>query len=206
MADMGPSPRHATRGRPRSAEADVAILAATLELADEVGINGLSMDELANRAGVSKATIYRRWRSKEELVLAALKSAMSPFDEPDTGKVRSDLSAYLTELADRFTVHTTSDVLPHLITAGFHDEAIQASLAEYVSNRRGPLQRILERAITRNELAADTDIDVLIDLFIAPFMYRHLLSRAPIDTDFVDRLLDTVLGPPPATPPQSKSS
>src|SRR6478609_4307231 len=72
------------RGRPRSKQFDESILAATLELAGEVGIKGMSMDELAQRAGVSKATIYRRWPSKEILVLQALQSAMQPLDAADT--------------------------------------------------------------------------------------------------------------------------
>ena len=82
-------------GRPRSAGVDEALLDATLQLAGEVGINGMSMDDLAQRAGVSKATIYRRWPSKEALVLDALASAIRPFDLVDTGSVRGDLEMYL---------------------------------------------------------------------------------------------------------------
>ena len=73
-----PTGRPQHRGRPRSKELDASILTATLELASEVGINGMSMDELAQRAGVSKASIYRRWPSKELLVIDALRSAMGP--------------------------------------------------------------------------------------------------------------------------------
>jgi AcrR family transcriptional regulator len=184
------------RGRPRSAEAAEAILDATLELVGEVGIRGMSMDDLAVRAGVSKATIYRRWSSKEALVLDALRSAMSPLDDVDTGSMRTDLDRYLGELVARFADGSMSDVLPHLIEAACHDDAIQSSLDDYVRFRRRPLRSIFERALARGELDACSDVDVLIDAVIGPVVYRRLLTRDPIDTDFMRRLITLVLPPP----------
>ncbi|MEZ5229077.1 MAG: TetR/AcrR family transcriptional regulator [Acidimicrobiales bacterium] len=195
MAASTTSPR---RGRPRSAEADTAILAATLELAGEVGIGGMSMDELACRAGVSKATIYRRWANKEALVLDALATAMSPFDDVDTGNLRDDLVIYVTELARRKKGGKMANILPHLIEASSHDPALADSLDAYVQHRRRPLRQIFERAVERGELAADADIEVLIDVTIGPFVYRHLLTREPLDADFVRRLLAVIVPSPPA--------
>ncbi len=185
-----PKPR---RGRPRSAEADSAILTATIELAGEVGINGMSMDDVADRAGVSKTTIYRRWPNKEALVLDALGSAMRPLDDVDTGDLRDDLVIYLSEVSRRMENGKSSDVLPHLIEAGCHDPAIAESLDAYVQFRRQPLRRIFKRAIERGELAADADIDILIDAVIGPFVYRRLLTHDRIDADFTRRLLDIVV-------------
>lgn len=185
----------AKRGRPRSEGVDRALLEATVELAGELGINGMSMDDLAQRAGVSKASIYRRWPSKEALVLDALRRGMRPFDEIDTGSLRTDLDAYLQELAERMDAGRLSDVLPHLIEVSIHDAALRASLDEYVRYRRLPLTEILTRGVERGELAADTDIEVLIDVLIGPFMYRRLLSHEPLDRDFVQRLLRLVLPP-----------
>lgn len=183
-------PVNATRrGRPRSADADEAILAATLELAGEVGINGMSMDDLAERAGVSKTTIYRRWTSKEQLVLDALRSAMGPLDDVDTGSVFDDLRAYLIELGQRMWKGRVSDVLPHLIEVACHDEALQSRLDDYVQYRRAPMLEILGRGLDRGELPADTDVDVLADVLIGPFVYRRLLTHGPLDEDFVERLL-----------------
>jgi AcrR family transcriptional regulator len=188
------------RGRPRSAEAAAAILSATLELAGEVGIAGMSMDEVAHRAGVSKATIYRRWTSKESLVLDALRTAMQPLDDVDTGSLRGDLIANLTELGHRMGAGRLNDVLPHLIEVSCHDEALRTSLDDYVRHRRVPLRTILERGVARGELAPTTDIELLLDLLIAPFVYRRLLSRASLDAGFVRRLLDAVLGDVPGAP------
>jgi AcrR family transcriptional regulator len=181
------------RGRPRSAGIDAALLTATLDLAAEVGISRLSMDELAERAGVSKGTIYRRWSSKEELVIDALRSAMRPLDDVDTGALRTDLELYLGELAGRFRVGQMNDVLPHLIEVACHDDAIRSSLDDYVQNRRQPLRVIFEHAVVRGELGGDVDIETLIDVVIGPFVYRRLLTRSEIDDAYIERLLAIVL-------------
>jgi AcrR family transcriptional regulator len=181
------------RGRPRSVGVDEAVLAAALEIAGEVGITKLSMDDLAERAGVSKATIYRRWSSKESLVIDALKSAMGPLDDVDTGSLRHDLDLYLGELVSRMEAGRMSDILPHLIEVACHDGNVRSSLDDYVQYRRRPLRAIFQHAIGRGELSADTDLDVLIDAVISPFVYRRLLSNDTLDADFVDRLLAVVL-------------
>ncbi len=181
------------RGRPRVEGLDQALLDVTLELAGEVGLHGMSMDDLAQRAGVSKATIYRRWPSKERLVLEALNQAMRPFDLIDTGSLRGDLDDYLGELARRMATGRASDVLPDLIAASVRDVNLRTSLDEYIRHRRQPLQTILGRAVRRGELSADTDEEVLVDALIGPFVYRRLLSHDPLDDDFVERLLCLVL-------------
>jgi AcrR family transcriptional regulator len=183
----------ARRGRPRVEGLDQALLDVTLEFAGEVGLHGMSMDELAQRAGVSKATIYRRWPSKERLVLEALNQAMRPFDVIDTGSLRGDLDDYLGELARRMATGKASDVLPDLIAASVRDPNLRVSLDEYIRHRRQPLQTILRRGLERGELAPDTDVEVVIDALIGPFVYRRLLSHDPLDAAFVERLLRTVL-------------
>ena len=169
------------------------MLDATIDLAGEVGMHAMSMDDLAQRVGVSKATIYRRWPSKERLVLDALNRAMRPFDLIDTGSLRGDLDAYLGELARRMSSGKASDVLPDLIAASVRDANLRASLDEYIRHRRQPLQSILGRGVARGELEVDADVDVLIDALIGPFVYRRLLSHDVLDDDFVDRLLGVVL-------------
>ena len=190
VADAECTPR---RGRPRSVGVDEALLKATLELATEVGVNRMSMDVLAHRVGVSKATIYRRWPSKEALVLDALRHAIKPVEQVDTGTLRGDLDLYLGELAERMTNGSASDILPHLIEVSVRDEVLRASLDDYVRTRRQPLRTIVERAIVRGELSADTDVDILLDAVLSPFMYRRLLSHDVVDDDFVRRLVALLL-------------
>lgn len=181
------------RGRPRAVGVEQRLVEATLELAGELGVAGMSMDDLAQRAGVSKATIYRRWPSKEALVLDAMRHGMLAPPDVDTGSLRGDLVDYLTGFAERMSSTTRRDVLPHLIEASLYDVALRASLEEYVQHRRGPMIAIVRRGVERGELAADTDVEVLVDVLISPFMYRRLLSHAPIDTTLVDRVLALVL-------------
>ena len=181
-----------TRGRPRRADADEAILNAALELLAETGAAGFSMDVLAQRAGVGKATIYRRWASKEALVLDALRTATAPIPVPDEGDLRADLSAYTDALVERFGGGRGSDVLPHLIAASCYDDQLRASLDDYTRGRQRTIRLILRRGIERGELPPDTDVDLLVDVILGPFLYRHLLTGAPVDRKFARRLVDHV--------------
>lgn len=190
----------AGRGRPRTEGTGEAILAATLEMVAEVGINGMSMDDLAARAGVSKATVYRRWPSKEQLVIDALASALRPFDDIDTGSLRRDLDLYLGELVSRMRSGAMNDVLPHLIEAGFLDPQLQSSLDQYVQHRRRPLHNIFSNARDRGDLVDMVDLDVLIDALLGPLVYRRLLTREPVDEEFLSRLLPLIL--PSVTSPE----
>ncbi len=180
-------------GRPRSADATEAILAATLEQLTDAGAAGLSMDVVAQRAGVGKATIYRRWASKEALVLDALRTAIEPIPVPDEGSLRADLIAYTDELVERFRAGRGSDVLPHLVAASCHDDELRASLDDYVRGGQSTLRLLLRRGIDRGELLADTDVDLAVEAILGPIFYRHLLSGEPVDRALARRLVEHVL-------------
>ena len=181
------------RGRPRRADADAAILAATLELLSEVGVAGLSMDLLAQRAGVGKATIYRRWDSKEALILDTLRMEASPIPVPDEGSVREDLLVYMDAVIEYFAPGRGSDTLPHLIEASCYDEQLRASLDDYTRERQATTRRILHRGIERGELPVDTDVDLITDVILGPFFYRHLMTGATVDRAFTHRLVEFAL-------------
>jgi AcrR family transcriptional regulator len=181
------------RGRPRRAEADEAIVRATMELLHEVGVAGLSMDLLASRAGVGKATIYRRWDSKEAVILHALRTTDAPLPVPDEGTLRRDLEVYLDAVIARYHQGRGSDILPHLIEASCYDGRLRASLDEHNRSRQATIRTLLARGIARGELPADADVDLLVDVLIGPFAYRRLVTGAPVDTDFARRLVDIVL-------------
>ena len=112
VSSSSTTPSGPRRGRPRDARCDQAILEATLEMLVEGGAANLSIDGVAQRAGVGKATIYRRWSSKEALVLEALGSDTSTLDVPDTGSLRTDMEAYFDVLIARFGTSKGSDILP----------------------------------------------------------------------------------------------
>ena len=187
-------PAPVKRGRPRRADADGAILDATLELLNEVGVAGLSMDLLAQRAGVGKATIYRRWDSKETLILDAMRMTATPIPVPDEGNLRDDLFTYMDAVIECFTPgRGGSDVLPHLIEASCYDPQLRASLDDYTLGRQATIRLLLRRGIERGELPADADVDLLVDVILAPFFYHHLCTGATVDQDFTHRLVDFAL-------------
>lgn len=181
------------RGRPRSAEADEAILAAALEVLVEVGMARLAMDEVAARAGVSKATIYRRWASKEAMVLDALTAVTTRFETEDTGSLRGDLAAYAHTVADRMRNGRTRDLLPHLLAAAINDPNLQPALDDFLASRARPLRELFERAIARGELGPDVDVDLVTDLLLGSMTHQRLFHGATFDSERVQRLVDYVL-------------
>jgi len=181
------------RGRPRTVGLDAAIVAAAVELLGEVGMVGLSMDLLAQRAGVGKATIYRRWESKEQLVIDVLQAIVEPSPTPDTGTVVGDLTAYTRMMVERFGQGRMSDVLPHLIEASCYDDQLRASLDDYSRQRQTTLRAILRRGIERGELPKDYDVDLVVDTVLGAFVYRRLMSGAPLNEAFSKRLIAFVL-------------
>lgn len=182
------------RGRPRSAAADAAILTAALTLVTEVGIGGLSMDDIATRAGVSKATIYRRWESKEALILDALNTGIGHLDLIDTGTLAGDLSAYMLGLAEKLRHGTkTRDLIPHLVAAAAGNPALQPALDQYARVRTRPLRDLFQRAIDRGELPDDTDVTIAIELLLGAVTHRRLFSGAVYDGPDADTLVAYVL-------------
>ncbi len=193
VADPISSPTAPRRGRPRDARCDQAILAATLEMLIEGGAANLSIDGVAQRAGVGKATIYRRWSSKEALVLEALSSDTSTLDVPDTGTLRGDLETYFDAMIARFERSNGADILPILIEAACYDPEVRASLDDYMRARRQPVVEALQRAQGRGEVAESVDLAVLLDVLLAPITYRRNISRDRVDREYVTKLLDLVL-------------
>src|SRR3954447_3389178 len=141
-----PPATDAKRGRPRDARCDQAILDATLELLVG-GIGNLSIDAVAAKARVGKATIYRRWSTKEALVVEALGSDSVTITTPDTGTLRGDLENYFDHVLERFVDAKGSDVLPHLIEAACYDAVVRESLDRYITSRRAPVREVLRRAV-----------------------------------------------------------
>ena len=188
----GPAPP----GRPRSEKARAAILAATTDLLLAHGLAAVSMDTVAERAGVSKATIYRWWPSKELLALDALyeESAASQPRRPDTGTLRGDLLALLQPWARLVTGRPYGRLIAALVTRAQTDPAFgQQYRARFVQPRRDEARAILRRAIGRGEIPAGTRTEVALDLLYGPLYHRLLHGHAPLDDEFVADVVDTTL-------------
>jgi AcrR family transcriptional regulator len=185
----------AQRGRPRSPEADRAILAATLNLLAERGLAAMSIEEIAARAGVGKATIYRRWSSKGLLALDAfVTSFREQQPQPDTGTLRGDLIAALTSWVRAVTETSMGPMLTGLIAEAQHDQELRAAWRDRVIEPLRVQHRImLDRAIARGEIPASTDQDVVLDLFFGVAQHRLLLGHHPLDDEFIHKVVDVLL-------------
>jgi AcrR family transcriptional regulator len=165
-------------GRPRSAAADRAILGAALELLAEDGYRGLTMERVRERAGVGKATLYRRYGSKEELVRAAIAhlNADVPLPE-DTGSLVGDFAAVARAVLAGAEATSAFDVMPRLLADVARDPEMHALFSEHlVAPRRRVVRAILERAVARGEVRADADLELATDLVIGPIVYRVILT------------------------------
>jgi len=171
-------------GRPRDEAKDEAILRETLAILSEVGFSGLTVDAVVARAKVSKATIYRRWATKEELAIAAF-DLLPPIQSPNTGSLEQDLHAYV-EQYTRY-LHTTPlrTVLPALISESMHNPVLAQRLRSTVSRRRLSGMEIIERAVARGELPAKTDPMLVHELIIGPMLHRSFFDPDNFaETDF----------------------
>ena len=180
-------------GRPRDARADRAILEATLELAGSVGLGALTMDAVATRAGVSKATIYRRWCSKEALVLDAWMGCFPVEEVPDTGSLKGDLIANARVLRDAVSTGTFSRVLPQMVAAARVNEELAEVYRDFVAQRRARTRVALERAVVRGELTAGVDLELVQDLLTGPVFYRALMSGEPSSDELIAAVVDIVV-------------
>jgi AcrR family transcriptional regulator len=192
----GGSPAEAgTRGRPRSEAADRAILRAATELLAERGLAGMSMEEVAARAGVGKATVYRRWRSRGALALDAFMADFTAGQPlPDTGTLRGDLLAALRAWVRVVTKTPAGRILAGLVAAAQDDPDLAAAWrARVMEPMRAQHRIMLARAIERGEIPADTDTDVALDLVYGAAYHRLLQGHRPLTDTFIRRVVQVIV-------------
>ena len=183
-----------TPGRPRSEQARAAILGSALELLEEVGYVELTIEEVAARAGVGKATIYRWWPSKAVLVAEAfMSSVIRETRFPDTGSVREDIRAQMQRLAGIIR-GPRGRILRSIVGGGQSDpELIAAFRSRFLVPRRAEALGILQRAVDRGQLPADLDRNILLDTLYGPLYFRMLIGHGSVSPAFVDHVCDVVM-------------
>jgi AcrR family transcriptional regulator len=165
-----------------------------VSLLAEREVAALTMDEIAARAGSSKATIYRRWSSKEELLAEALGRATGAFPPPDTGTLRGDLVEALGHLLSILTESPLGSAMPALIAAGVSSPELHGFIVRTVGEpRRALIRTILRRGIARGELDPATDLDLFMDLIGGPIHFRCLVTHEPVDAAYGEQLVDAAL-------------
>jgi AcrR family transcriptional regulator len=181
-------------GRPRSEQSRDAVLRATSELMLEVGLRGMTTDEIARRSGASKATIYKWWPNKYAVAIEAfLTEMLTESPDPDTGSAREDFRLALRGLM-RFYTGPSGRVFAQLVGEAQFDPAVAVQLRDrLVGSRRGLVRAIWDRGVARGELRPDTDPEAAIDVVFGPAMYRLVAGHAPLDDAAADAIVDVAV-------------
>ncbi|WP_101787784.1 TetR/AcrR family transcriptional regulator [Nonomuraea indica] len=188
-------PERRTRPGGRSARVNEAILTAVLDELVESGYSKLSFDKVATRAQVHRATLYRRWATKEELVAEALLAQTGQaVPMPDTGSLREDLRLLTHAIVANISAPDGQSLLRTLVSDAGQVPEISVAGRAFWSKRFALAGAIVRRGIERGELPAGTDPDFFIERLIAPLFLRLLVTAEPIDAAYADRIVDTLLG------------
>ena len=171
------------------------MLTAALEVLDEAGLAGFTMEAVARRAGASKATLYRRWPTTGALLVDAMDHTFRPFPTPDTGSVVSDVAEILNAFVTLLERTPFPRLLAAFIDAAEHDPALSKLHTDLTNRRREPMLVVLARGRDRGELGPDTDPELTTDLLTSPFFYRHFVAHRPIPRELVDEVISRVLSP-----------
>jgi AcrR family transcriptional regulator len=184
------------RGRPRDPRTRAAILVAARDLLGRGGLTAVTIEAIAQKAGVSRPTIYRYWPNAPAVAMAAFlettgadKAAKSP------RTALAALRAQLHALADAFAAPTGRSVAAMVAAAQSETELAKAFRNEFIARNRDATRALLERCIANKAIEAPDDMELTLDLVFGPLFYRLLMGHAPITRDFVDRLLDTLIRP-----------
>jgi AcrR family transcriptional regulator len=189
-----PTPATAPDPARRSDRAHRAILEATGQLIQEQGFAATSIDQIAQRAGVGKQTIYRWWPNKAAVVLAYAQQATRRVPEPDTGSLRGDLRTLAADLCRMLGDTPGGRVCVELIGAAQVDPAFATAFREtFSSGRRATVLAALRRGQERGEVRADVDLEAATDMLYGPIWYRRLVSQAPLTKAFAHELADAVV-------------
>ncbi|MCT4354347.1 TetR/AcrR family transcriptional regulator [Streptomyces sp. Je 1-79] len=189
-------------GRPRSVEADAAILEATRAALVELGWSKLTMGDVAGRAGVAKTTLYRRWASKNELVVDAVAVLFDELELPDLGSLQADIENVVLQFAALLQRPETKTALMAVVAESTRDEPLRERIRASIVDRQKRL--VLEgrqRAQERGELPSDRDPesvgstdDLIFDVIAGAVVHRALVSAEPVDAAWVQRFTALLLG------------
>lgn len=181
------------RGRPRSDRVHRAILQAALRLLREAGWSGFTVEGVAQRAGVGKAAIYRRWTSREAVLAAAVAAVVSEITIPDSGSAREDLLELMRQAVSLYR-GDAGRMMPGLASAmAEHAEVATAVRVGFLGTRRAALMEVVDRGIARGELRPDIDRELTLDFLGGPLFYRLLITGGDLDDDLTEGTVDILL-------------
>ncbi|GAA5013945.1 TetR/AcrR family transcriptional regulator [Actinopolymorpha pittospori] len=178
----------------RGAGARRRILRAALEVLDEHGLPGFTMEAVARRAGASKATLYRHWPTSGALMVDAMDATFEPFPVPDTGHVQTDVAQLLTAFVALLEETPFPRLLAAFIDAAERDPTLATLHADLTRRRREPILVALTRAREGGQLPSHLDPELATDLLTSPLFYRRFIAHQPIPPSLVNDVVARVLG------------
>ncbi|EID11495.1 TetR family transcriptional regulator [Mycobacterium xenopi RIVM700367] len=177
----------------RGAAVRTAVLEATLDELVEHGIDGVTVAAVAARAGVHETSVYRRWRTREDLIVdALLDRSAAQIPVPDTGSLRGDLIE-VGRLVSRYLSAPLGRAVVRMTALTVEDEALARARADFLASRVATMGVVVERAIERGELPAGTDARLVLELLVAPLHMRTILTAEPLPEDLPERTVDVLL-------------
>ena len=180
----------ARRGRPRSKEREREILAAALHALVTEGFDAMTIEGVAAAAGAGKATVYRRWHNKIDLVIDAIREQVAlRADIVDTGDIGADMRSFLTKLQCDLLGPNGALLATFMAERLRHPSLAQAFEEQYVSQKRAQLRRLVRRAVARGDLPADSDIDLLAGVGPALMIYEFVQRAGRLPRDLPDRIV-----------------
>lgn len=187
-----PDQGRAPRLRPRVTD---GLISAVIEDLADVGYGALTMESVARRAGASKATLYRRWSSKQEMVLDAVASVSQPSQPAeDVQDLRVAVATALRGVADWIGEPMMRRILPDLLAEGLRSETMGRALTTHVGQpRRSAVEQMLARATEAGLVTRPVHVELLVDLVAAPIYWRICGLRSEVDDEYLDELTDLVL-------------
>ena len=182
-------------GRKRDSSRGDALCQAALEVLAEVGYDRLTIDAVAARAGAGKATCYRRWAGKAELVVDAIGRMKAAPEMPDTGTLRGDLVALTCHFHDAEDPFRT-EVQVGLVSGLVRDAKLREVFTEqFIAPRKAVFRAVFDRAVERGEIASVADCQLLSDIVPSMAFHRLMLTGRPPDAAYIQTVLDRILLP-----------
>jgi AcrR family transcriptional regulator len=188
--NLSAPPKRRPRGRPRSTAARVAILRATAEILEESGVTAVTMEGVAQRAGVGKPTLYRSWRNAHELAMAALiETQKAPPTVRATASAVDDLRRQLRKVAAVFASRMGRSVAMMVASADGETELAKVFRTHFILARREEGRAFLQMAVNQGAIRRDIDFEIALDMIYGPLFYRLLVGHKPLTVEFTDDLL-----------------
>jgi len=160
----------------------------------EHGVRDVRMDDVADRAGVGKATIYRRYRSKDALVSDAIATLVSEIAIPDTGSTRADLLTLMRQAVELYSGSLAARLMPSVLEETRRNPELASTVRdEFLAGRRAALSVVLERGVRRGDLRRGLDLELALDVLGGALFYRLLVTGGPIDERLAEGVVELIM-------------